>query len=186
MSYVSWTVPCCHHKYTAMSACPPYASFFGFAGVASAMIFSTIGAAFGTSKAGIGISGLSVFRPDLVMKSLIPVVMSGIIAVYGLVVSVLIAGNMDPHKDYPLFNGFIHLAAGLCCGMTGLAAGYAIGIVGDSCVRAYVYESKVFVAMILILIFSEVLGLYGLIIALILNTQTGGVDAASFCASSRS
>ncbi len=39
---------------------------------------------------------------------------------------------MDPHKDYPLFNGFIHLAAGLCCGMTGLAAGYAIGIVGDT------------------------------------------------------
>ena len=30
----------------------------GFAGVASAMIFSTIGAAFGTAKAGIGISGM--------------------------------------------------------------------------------------------------------------------------------
>ncbi len=29
------------------------------------------------------------------------------------------------------------------------------------CVRAYVRESKVFVAMVLILIFSEVLGLYG-------------------------
>ncbi|KAF8326969.1 V-type ATPase [Cantharellus anzutake] len=148
-----------------MSACPPYASFFGFAGVASAMIFSTIGAAFGTSKAGIGISGLAVFRPDLVMKSLIPVVMSGIIAVYGLVVSVMIAGDLDPSKDYPLFNGFIHLAAGLCCGITGMAAGYAIGIVGDACVRAYVYESRVFVGMVLILIFSEVLGLYGLVIA---------------------
>lgn len=29
------------------------------------------------------------------------------------------------------------------------------------CVRAYVYESKVFVSMVLILIFGEVLGLYG-------------------------
>lgn len=40
------------------------------------------------------------------------------------------------------------------CGMTGLAAGYAIGIVGDACVRAYLYESRVFVSMVLILIFA--------------------------------
>ncbi|WWC62099.1 V-type proton ATPase proteolipid subunit 2 [Kwoniella dejecticola CBS 10117] len=153
--------------------CPPWAPFFGFAGVASAMIFSTVGAAYGTSKAGIGIAGLGTFRPDLIMKSLIPVVMSGIIAVYGLVVSVLIAGNISPTEPYSLFAGFIHLAAGLACGFTGLAAGYAIGIVGDACVRAYLYESKVFVSMVLILIFAEVIGLYGLIVALILNTAVG-------------
>ncbi|KAF8336772.1 vacuolar ATP synthase proteolipid subunit [Amanita rubescens] len=153
-----------------MSSCPPYSPFFGFAGVASAMIFSTAGAAFGTSKSGIGIAGLGQFRPELIMKSLIPVVMSGIIAVYGLVVAVLIAGSIKP-TDYSLFAGVVHLSAGLACGFTGLAAGYAIGYVGDSCVRAYVQEAKVFVTMVLILIFAEVLGLYGLIIALIMNTQ---------------
>jgi len=158
-----------------MSTCPPYAPFFGFAGVASAMIFSTVGAAFGTIKSGIGISGLGTFKPELIMKSLIPVVMSGIIAVYGLVVSVLIVGNLSPRVDYPLFAGFVHLGAGLACGLTGLAAGYAIGFVGDSCVRAYVYESKVFVTMVLILIFAEVLGLYGLIVALIMNTKATGL-----------
>ena len=61
-----------------------------------------------------------------------------------------------------------------------MAAGYAIGIVGDSvrlicclsafvshcsifrqCVRAYVQEQKIFVSMVLIMIFAEVLGLYG-------------------------
>ncbi|KAF4617152.1 hypothetical protein D9613_005947 [Agrocybe pediades] len=153
-----------------MSLCPPFAPFFGFAGVASAMVFSTIGAAFGTSKSGIGIAGLGTFRPELIMKSLIPVVMSGIIAVYGLVVSVLIAGSLKA-TDYSLFAGFIHLGAGLACGFTGMAAGYAIGLVGDACVRAYVHESKVFVSMVLILIFAEVLGLYGLIVALIMNTK---------------
>jgi len=154
-----------------MSSCPPYAPFFGFAGVASSMIFSTVGAAYGTSKAGIGIAGLGQFKPELIMKSLVPVVMSGIIAVYGLVVSVLIAGGLDPSQGYPLYSGFVHLGAGLACGATGMAAGYAIGIVGDSCVRAYVRESKVFVAMVLILIFAEVLGLYGLIVALIMNSK---------------
>jgi V-type H+-transporting ATPase proteolipid subunit len=78
---------------------------------------------------------------------------------------------VDPSQDYTLYSGFVHLGAGLACGSTGLAAGYAIGIVGDSCVRAYVRESKVFVTMVLILIFAEVLGLYGLIVALIMNTR---------------
>ena len=39
---------------------------------------------------------------------------------------------MDPSQGYPLYSGFVHLGAGLACGSTGLAAGYAIGIVGDS------------------------------------------------------
>ncbi|KAI9639391.1 uncharacterized protein MKK02DRAFT_19510 [Dioszegia hungarica] len=153
--------------------CPPWAPFFGFAGVTAAMTMSTVGAAYGTSKAGIGIAGLGTFRPELIMKSLIPVVMSGIIAVYGLVVAVLISSSIGPNQPYSLFAGFIHLAAGSACGFTGLAAGYAIGIVGDACVRAYLNESRIFVAMVLILIFAEVLGLYGLIVALILNTSIG-------------
>lgn len=67
------------------------------------------------------------------IQSLIPVVMAGIIAVYALVVSVLIAGNIrpPPEKVYSLYEGFMHLACGLSVGLTGLAAGYAIGIVGD-------------------------------------------------------
>lgn len=35
---------------------------------------------------------MSVMRPELIMKSIIPVVMAGIIAIYGLVVAVLV-GN---------------------------------------------------------------------------------------------
>ena len=45
--------------------------------------------------------------------------------------------------------------------MTGLAAGYCIGVVGDKGVRAYMEQSRIFVGMVLILIFGEVLGLYG-------------------------
>ncbi|KAI9014694.1 v-type proton ATPase 16 kDa proteolipid subunit 2 [Gaertneriomyces sp. JEL0708] len=153
------------------AACPAYASFFGFAGAASAMILSSIGAAYGTAKAGIGIAGVGQVRPDLMMKSLIPVVMAGIIAVYGLVVSVLVSNDLNPDSDYSLFAGFVHLAAGLSTGFAGLAGGYAIGIVGDACVRGYLYQQKMFVGMVLILIFAEVLGLYGLIVSLILNTK---------------
>ncbi|KAL8658167.1 MAG: hypothetical protein Q9226_001217 [Calogaya cf. arnoldii] len=140
---------------------PKFAPFFGMGGIAFAMIFGCAGAAYGTAKSGIGIAGVGTFRPDLIMKSLIPVVMAGIIAVYSLVIAVLIASAMKPDKKYSLFNGFLHLAAGLSVGLTGLAAGYTIGIVGDTGVRAYMQQSRIFVGMVLILIFGEVLGLYG-------------------------
>lgn len=87
--------------------------------------------------------------------------MSGIIAVYSLVISVLIAQDLDPKSSYSLFSGFMHLACGISVGMTGLAAGYCIGVVGDKGVRAYMSQSRIFVGMVLILIFGEVLGLYG-------------------------
>ncbi|GAO46698.1 hypothetical protein G7K_0922-t1 [Saitoella complicata NRRL Y-17804] len=130
--------------------CPAYAPFFGFSGVAAAMIFSSMGAAYGTAKAGIGIAGMGTFKPELIMKSLIPVVMSGIIAVYGLVIAVLIAGELSPTEPYSLFNGFVHMAAGLCVGLTGLAAGWTIGIVGDMGVRSYLLQPRIFVSMVLV------------------------------------
>ena len=38
---------------------------------------------------------MSVMRPELIMKSIIPVVMAGIIAIYGLVVAVLIGNGRE-------------------------------------------------------------------------------------------
>lgn len=46
---------------------------------------------------------MSVMRPELIMKSIIPVVMAGIIAIYGLVIAVLIAGGIGEPKDYPVY-----------------------------------------------------------------------------------
>jgi V-type H+-transporting ATPase 16kDa proteolipid subunit len=74
---------------------------------------------------------------------------------------------------YTSFDGFAHLGAGLSVGLSGLAAGIAVGIVGDAGVRATAQQPKLFVGMILILIFSEALGLYGLIVALIVQTKAG-------------
>ena len=74
--------------------------------------------------------------------------------------------------QYSLYTGFAHLAAGLCCSLSGMAAGMAIGIVGDAGVRAVGQQEKLFVGMILILIFAEALGLYGLIATLILSQNT--------------
>lgn len=47
----------------------------------------------------------------------------------------------------------------------------AIGIVGDAGVRANGQQPKLFVSLVLVLIFAEALGLYGLIVALILSQK---------------
>ncbi len=46
---------------------------------------------------------MAVMRPELIMKSIIPVVMAGIIAIYGLVVAVIIAQKIKQAPDYTLF-----------------------------------------------------------------------------------
>jgi len=79
--------------------------------------------------------------------------------------------TVDPTKNYTYFDGFAQLASGLSCGLAGLAAGMAIGIVGDAGVRATAQQPKLFVGMILILIFAEALALYGLIVGIILSQK---------------
>lgn len=115
-----------------------YAPFFGTLGVTAAMMFTAAGSAYGTAKAGTGIASMAVARPDLVMKAIIPVVMAGIVAIYGLVVAVIVSGKVAPGGDnnYTINAGFSQFAGGLVCGLCGLGAGYAIGIAGDAGVRA--------------------------------------------------
>lgn len=168
-------------------------------GCMAAVVFTCMGAAYGTAKAGVGVCATGVIRPDLIVKStslfaslskrtlnpqqqsaitnpffffcldIIPVVMAGIIGIYGLVVSVLISSGLRQISS--LYTGFVQLGAGLSVGLAGLAAGFAIGIVGDAGVRGSAQQSRLFVGMILILIFAEVLGLYGLIVALLMNSK---------------
>ena len=145
-------------------------NFFAAMGCASALVFSNMGAAYGTAKSGVGVASMGVIRPELVMRSIIPVVMAGVIGIYGLIIAVVIVGDVG-NATLEYHKGFADFGAGLAVGLSGLAAGMAIGIVGDAGVRATAQQPKLFVGMILILIFAEALGLYGLIVGLILTSS---------------
>ena len=47
---------------------PPFLLYF---------VFTDLGAAYGTAKAGVGIMTMGVLEPKLIIKSVIPVVMAG-------------------------------------------------------------------------------------------------------------
>ena len=68
-------------------------TFFGQMGLASALVFANLGAAYGTAKSGVGICVISVLRYDLMFKSLIPGIMAGILGIYGLIVAVIYQGK---------------------------------------------------------------------------------------------
>ena len=141
--------------------------FFGYMGIASALVFANLGAAYGTAKSGVGICSMGVLKPDKIIKSVIPVIMAGILGIYGLIVAVIL--NQKMSGTYSYSKAYSHLSSGLCCGLSSLGAGIAIGVGGDAGVRGLGETDKILVGMMLILIFAEALGLYGLIVSLILG-----------------
>jgi V-type H+-transporting ATPase 16kDa proteolipid subunit len=82
--------------------------------------------------------------------------------------------KVNVKTGYSSYKGYAHLAAGLSAGLSALAAGMSIGIVGDAGVRAYGKQDKVYVVLLLILIFAEALALYGLIVALVVANLNNG------------
>ncbi|KAL7546629.1 hypothetical protein ACHAWF_009962 [Thalassiosira exigua] len=187
--------------------CPSWALSLGYGGVAAGAVLSNWGSAWGTWKAGVSLLNTGIRHPGSVMKNVIPVVMAGVIGIYGLIVAVILGGNIPSPtvgtnvNVYSIYTGMAHLSAGLCCGLSGLAAGGCIGIIGDYGVRSVGYrtsnvsvvfstdrgsgfdgeeeggggsgdENKLFVGMLIMLIFSEALALYGLIVALIVSQHS--------------
>lgn len=212
--------------------CPSWALSVGYLGICCSVILSNFGAAYGTWRAGRTLLHSGIKNPQLIIKNMIPVVMAGVIGLYGVIVAIIIATDIPSPSNtrinsYSIFSAMGHLAAGICCGMSGLAGGLCIGIVGDVGIRSVGYhasnvtvfsmmpvheftenqnsskdtsqsdtvplkvapwgsdrdddnekgqalgtsegQNKLFVGMMVMLIFSEALALYGLIVALIVS-----------------
>lgn len=96
-----------------------------------------LGAAYGTAKAGIGIASMGVLKPDLIVKSIVPIVMAGILGIYGLIVAVILIQKCNwLIKFYVIFNivgqaeystdgiymknGYQYFASGISCGFSSL------------------------------------------------------------------
>ena len=61
------------------------------------------------------------------MRNIIPVVMAGIIGIYGLIVAIILQGAIthptDGNTKFSSFSGYAFLASGLCCGIS-----YVVGV----------------------------------------------------------
>lgn len=156
-------------------------------GAAACIVFSNLGAAIGTYKCGMGICKLGVTHPGGIIKNLIGIIMAGVLGIFGLIVTIIISGGISPPLDstvatYSMYNGYSHLASGLCCGLTCLAAGYSTGVAGEANIVSVGIRAKgnrikngtgedgeegdansLYIAGVTILSFAGALGLYGFI-----------------------
>lgn len=157
----------------------------------------------GTWKSGLGLCGMAVNHPQGVIKNLVAIIMAGVLGIYGLIVSIIIAGaisapsNENGINTYSQYNGWAHLAAGLCCGLSCLASGGATGVAGEVGIRATGLRAelnhaktsaltggsgaqvvdegdagKMYIGSVMILSFAGAIGLYGLIVALIITSSS--------------
>lgn len=163
--------------------CPEYAPFFGFMGAALALVFGNMGAAYGTWKSAIGLATIAKLprnkvQTEMVMKSIMPVILSGVCGIFGLIIAVIISSGIRTPSGpgtttYSLYTGYAHLGAGLTVGLSNLASGLAIGMCGTCGVQDSCRQPKLYIGMVLIWSFGSALGLYGLIVALIIATKDG-------------
>ena len=85
------------------------ASFFGYIGIASALVFANLGASYGTAKSGVGIASMGVLKPELIFKSIVPIIMAGILGIYGLIVSIILFSKISTGvnaKNYTFAQGY--------------------------------------------------------------------------------
>ena len=161
--------------------CPEYAPFFGFLGAALALVFGNMGAAYGTWKSALGLATIAKLprhkvQTELVMKAIMPVILSGVCGIFGLIIAVIISSGMVgptlTKTSYSLYTGYAHLGAGLTVGLSNLASGLAIGMCGMCGVQDSARQPKLYIGMVLIWSFGSALGLYGLIVALIIAVKS--------------
>lgn len=131
-------------------------SLNAYLGISLGMLFTMIGTTFSTVKA----ARLMGFTP----LTFLPIIMSGVLAIYGLIVSVLVVNKIDdaPQLTEPSSNAL--MAAGLISGFANMFSGITMGYINDMAS----INNEVNRGVVLGLIFAESWGLYGLIISLLI------------------
>ncbi len=104
----------CHSFLLPAAASPlPCAHFLSllFSPPLLLLLLPDLGAAYGTAKAGVGIASMGIMHPSEAMKNIVPVIMAGILGIYGLIVAAILVGKSECQKA-----GALLTAAGMPCG----------------------------------------------------------------------
>lgn len=164
--------------------------------VSNSELLTGLGAAVSIFLTSAGAAVASVPAGKYAMKfnngylSFTPIIIAGVLALYGIIVSVLLAYKMQSAMD--AVSGYKNISAGLSVGLACLVSGMgmacfiddALADKSDADVAAAAggqeepligvspgrcrYPNKQFIRFLFVMVFLEAIGLYGLIVALVL------------------
>lgn len=145
-------------------------TLLGTLGITFSVVLTSAGAAYGTAASSQGIVTGLLINSNASFKMLLTLVMSGMIAIYGVVVSMIYNTITRKTQSFTVEIAIKMLQGGLSCGLSGLMCGYAIGVVGRSYTSNWQHNSNsYFIMFVVSAIFAEVIGIYGLLIAVMIT-----------------
>jgi V-type H+-transporting ATPase proteolipid subunit len=156
-------------------------------GAALSMFLSAAGSCFASVP-----SGIFAQRAVGNIKNFFPINISGVLAIYGCIISVILSRNIQ-NDDMTATEGFKNLSAGLAVGLTCLASGMGMGCFVEKYMQTGEFppaadapsqmqeglitptrpgrKLEVTWNFLMVLVFIEAIGLYGLIVALFLASH---------------
>jgi len=150
-------------------------------GIAIAIGFSVVGAAWGIFLTGSTLLGAAIKAPRIRSKNLISIIFCEAVAIYGVIMAIILINKLSSGTPNSLtalpkdrfYAGICLFTSGLTVGFANLVCGLTVGVTGSICALADAQRGTLFVKILIVEIFGSALGLFGVIVGIIQSTSGG-------------
>ncbi|PWN30718.1 hypothetical protein BDZ90DRAFT_257781 [Jaminaea rosea] len=165
------------HPFYFLRTASPYA--WAMTGIGLCIGLSVMGAAWGIYITGSSILGAGVRTPRITTKNLISIIFCEVTAIYGVIISIVfsakITGSLSDQGLYTrdnFFTGHLLFWGGLTTGLCNLIGGASVGVTGANAAVADAADGQLFIKILIVEIFSSIIPMFGLIVALLMTANT--------------